>query len=293
MRLILNTPAEIANELRFARARLPLHSLVLVEGQTDRRHWERFKHKHSRFFSTQGKDKLLATIKIINSQAALSGVAGVIDPDFFLIEDAEELQMDNLLHFDLPDLELTMLNSDAYDTIMRNTLPLDMVPEYTDQLREVTLRLAGDYGYYRWLDHRNRHYNLAFNSVTFEDVIDAQSLELDAQRLAAMLAGGSDLTPNELLEQIDLLRQEQPCDVRLCRGRDALAIMALLIQRDDNLSGKVKVQSQSRELARMLRIAFDWTCLIATTLYNRIRNWERNNNPFRIIRNPALERTPT
>ena len=292
MRLILNTPAEIANELRLARARLPRHSLVLVEGATDRRHWERFKHKHSRFFSTQGKEKLLATVSVINSRADQSGVVGIIDPDFFLIEAASELQLNNLLYDDLPDLELTMLNSEAYDTIMRNTLPLEMVPEYTDQLREDTLRLAAQYGYYRWFDHRNRNYNLRFNSVEFEDVIDAKTLELDQTVLAAGLAGGLELTPSALREQIDLLRQEQPPNVRLCRGRDALAIMALLIQRDDSLSGKVKVQSQSNELARMLRIAFDWTCFIATALYRRIRSWEASHSPFRIIRDYPSERTP-
>ena len=288
----MNTPVEIANELYMTRSRLPQHTLVLVEGETDKRFWARYAADNSLFIATRGKDKLVAAVALLNFRGSLFGYAGIIDPDFWLIEQAQELNMDNLLYDDLPDQELMLLDSPALDTAFINTLPIERAEEETDQFRSTALRLAMDYGYFRLNDYRHREYNLSFNQVVFNEVIDRQTLQLDDETVARKLVIDSMLSADDLRAQVQVLRIEFPSDIRLCRGRDALSFLSLLIQIDVEFSGKVKVQSTTAELSRMLRIAFDFTCFITTALYRRIRHWERDNNPFRIIMNYPLERTP-
>ena len=108
-------------------------------------------------------------------------VAAIIDPDYWLIDDLDKLNMSNLLYDDVHSWEVTLVTSPALETVMRNTLPADVEDSYAGELRETAIRLATDYGYFRLLDHRHRDLNLSFRQVSLEKVIDKRSLALDLE----------------------------------------------------------------------------------------------------------------
>ena len=264
------------------------HTYVLVEGSNDFRVWSKFKSDMCKIVISHGKEKLVAKLRFFNRRYPhWRNVAAIVDPDFWLLENSDELKTKNLLYDDVPSLELTLVASPALETVLLNTLPVDVTPSYGKQLRDNSLRLAADYGYFRLLDYRRREYNLSFNQVSFDEVIDSESLELDEISIAASLTYQSKLSESDLLEQIKVLRQEIAADIKICRGHDVLDIMAFLIGLDPDLSDKAKKQTRSNELGRALRMAYDFTYFIATTLYRRIRDWEALNSPYKILK-PAI-----
>ncbi len=268
------------------------HTYVLVEGSNDFRVWAKFKAHLCQIVIADGKDKLVAKLRYFNTNYPhWRNVAAIVDPDFWLLENANELDTENLLYDDMPSLELTLIASPALETVLVNTLPVDVAASYGEQLRNTALRLATEYGYYRLLDYRHRKYNLSFNQVSFDAVIDTETLELDEIRIAASLVSNSVLSASQLLEHIKELRRKVAPDIRLCRGHDVLNIMACLIGFDADLSGKAKIQTKSNELSRALRMAYEFTDFITTQLYSRIRKWKSENIPFRIIQDFPLERT--
>ena len=269
------------------------HTYVLVEGSDDFRVWAKFKAHMCQIVIADGKDKLVAKLRFFNTKYPhWRNVAAIVDPDFWLLEKAEWLDTENLLYDDMPSLELTLVASPALETVLVNTLPVDVAASYGKQLRSTALRLATEYGYYRLLDYRHRKFNLSFNQVSFDAVIDNETLELDEIRIAASLVTNSVLSAFQLLEHIRELRRKVAPDIRLCRGHDVLDIMARLIELDSDLSGKAKVQTKSSELSRSLRMAYEFADFITTQLYSRIRAWEAENRPYRIIRDFSTERTP-
>ncbi len=257
----------------------------MVEGSDDFRVWAKFKAHLCQIVIADGKDKLVAKLRFFNSRYPhWRNVAAIVDPDLWLLENADELETDNLLFDDMPSLELTLVTSPALEAVLLNTLPVDVAASYGKQLRKTALRLATDYGYYRLLDYRHREYNLSFNQVSFDSVMDSNTLEFDEDSIAASLVKYSELSAGQLLDHITELRRKVAPDIRLCRGHDVLDIMARLIALDSDLSGKAKVQTKSGELSRALRLAYEFVYFVKTALYSRIRNWESTNNPYRILK---------
>ncbi len=260
------------------------HTYVLVEGSDDYRVWAKFKAEKCLLVISNGKDTLVAKLRFFNTRYPhWRNIAAIVDPDFWLLEDANELRTENMLYDDVPSLELTLVMSPALKTVLLNTLPVGVAASYEKQLRDTALRLATEYGYYRLLDYRHRHYNLSFNQVSFDVVIRSETLELDEGRIAESLVTYSVLSASQLLDHISELRRQAEPDIRLCRGHDVLDIMACLIALDSDLSGKAKVQTKTGELSRALRLAYEFVYFIKTALYRRIRDWELTHHPFKIL----------
>lgn len=271
----------------------PNHTYVLVEGKTDQAVWARFKAEYCELMRADGKDKVIATLQLVNRKhPSWRNVAAIVDPDHWLIENSDELNIANLLYDDSPDLDLMLIASPALETVVRNTITVEGADEYTKRLRNEALRLAMEFGYFRLFDYRHREYHLSsFRQVVFEDVIDKKTFKLDLDTIAETLVRNSPITRSQLLEQIERLRSEFSPDIKLCNGHDVRAIIACFIKFDNSLSDKVKVQTNSGELSRTLRMAYEFTYFITTQLYSRIRKWESENTPFRIIQDFPVERT--
>lgn len=285
-------PSRLFSKLKMKRNANPTHTYVLVEGKTDQAVWERFKVDSCELMRADGKDKVIATLQLVNRKHPSWGnVAAIVDPDFWLIEKSDELNIANLLYDDVPDLDLMLMASPALDTVVRNTISVEGANEYTAKLRNDALSLAMEFGYFRLIDYRHREYHLSFRQIVFEDVIDKRAFKLDVNTVADRLVRNSLISASQLLEQVEGLRNEHTPDIKLCNGHDVLAIMACLIKLDESLSDRVKIQMQSNELSRTLRIAYDFLYFITTQLYTRIRDWESENTPFRIIQDLPLERT--
>lgn len=299
-----DTPDEIAAELLMLRSQYPKSSLVLVEGHDDGALWTEYKPDRCRLVLAGNKEKAVAALQITNERTTLRGVAAIIDPDYWLVEDSELLNTENLLYDDSPDMETMLLNNSTVRKVMRHlfvSLETDRVHEFADTLLEDSLRLAAEYGYFRLLDYRYRKHNLRLKTVAdnLASYLDDTALELRTAEIAETLLGESHtLSVADLQEKIVDLQAEVPSSLALCRGKDASFLLSLLLplqykrffKRD--MSQRARKQTTGNELRRFLRTAFDWTCFITTALYRRIREWEASHSPFRIIRDFPTEGTP-
>ena len=280
----LNTPDDIVNELRMTRTRHPLHTLVLVEGKTDESLFTEYKVNRCYLIITTGMEKSLAAIQKVNRYTTLNGIAAIIDPDFWLIEQSDLLYTDNLLFDDTPDLEFMLIMSPALEKVLRHTTDTEYSLRFARSFRKNAIRLGIEIGYFRLLNHRHPEHSLRMNNVTFAETIEGGQHEFNESRIAELLTRGSNISADELLSQIAKLRQEIEPQAALCNGKDGVALLAHLLSSDRSISEKVKIQTKANELSRTLRIAYEFSYLMATQLYSRIRSWESTNEPYKILK---------
>lgn len=294
--MLPNTPEDIVVKLRMFRSRYPRHTLLLVEGPTDDALWTEYIADRCRLIPAGNKEKAVKALEITHARTSLQGVAAIIDPDYWLAEQSKLLNEESLLFDDSPDMELMLLTTPALEKVMRHTfvyVETDEIHHFANSLRAEALRLAGEFGYFRLLDFRHRNFNLMLRRVAdnFPRFIDEQTLRFDTDNIATTLLGESQaVTSTELLSQVETLKSDISLGVKLCRGNDAISLLAFLLpahfkavfKRD--ISQKARNQTTGNELKRALRLAFEFAHFALTQLYSRIRAWEAVNLPFHIIR---------
>ena len=270
------------------------HSFVMVEGETDEEVWGCFAATECRLFPSRGKDNIIEALTI-SELREVPGIAGIIDLDYSLIAGSYPRNIPDLLYDDCcPDIESIILSSSALKNVLRKNLcnyEIEQVHKFAEDLTTEAHGLAMQFGYFRLLNHLN-DCGLRCNAIRFEDVIDGDSLKLDNELIASKLTGAvPGLTSEDLLQQIDELREQYPPDnPQLCRGKDVLAILAFLLpirfkaEFGEDLPGDTRAALKNKALSIRLRSAYDSEYFKQTSLFNCIRQWECNNKPHRIIR---------
>lgn len=293
------TPHEIANEIGVRQIQSRIYgegeTFVMVEGKTDEVLWEEYRSREDcTLYPAYGKDKIIDALEVARKRE-MRGVAGIVDADYWLITDADELGTRNLLYDDCcPDMESIVLSSPALKKVLRNELynyDIEEIHRLADKLTSEALRLATEYGHFRLLNHLN-DYGLRCNSICFADVIDSDSLELDRELVASKLTGDKPaLTGADLLRQVDDLRAKHPRDnIQLCRGKDVISIMAYILpnlfEAEFGEALPPDAQSAFREKALLIRLrsAYDSAYFKGTSLFGCIRSWESANNPYKILK---------
>ncbi len=293
------TPHEIANEIGVRQIHGRIYgegeTFVMVEGKTDEVLWEEFRsRKDCTLYPAQGKDKIIAALGVSKARGML-GVAGIVDADYWLITDADELDTENLLYDECcPDMESLLLDCDALKKLLRNHLynfDIEAVHQFVDKLLLESRRLSAEYGYFRLLNHLNC-YSLKCNGIPLAEVIDKDTLEFDAELVASMLTvDRSGMTSDDLRQQVADLRGGYPPDNRqLCRGKDVVAIMAHILpslfktQFGEDLPPDAELAFREKALSINLRSSYDSGYFKDTSLFGCIRNWESANSPYKILK---------
>ena len=269
-------------------------SFVMIEGETDRAALEQFVAGNCNLFPSKGKDNILFALRS-SGFTDVPGIAGIIDLDYTLICDSYERDMPNLLYDDYcPDMESLLLNSPALKKVLRHTfddITIDEIRDFAVELTNAALGLAMEFGYFRWLNHC-RDYGLACNQIRFDEVVDAESLALDCRWVARRLAESNEsVTGEQLVEETAELRAKCPPEtIQLCRGKDVLAIMALVLPRlyesrfGSALPASAKMLTDKIQLAKELRKAYEYLYFRDTSLFSCIRAWEESNSPYEILK---------
>ena len=268
-------------------------TFVMVEGETDKVLWEEFRNKKCYLHEVpegEGKDYIVKELKSCNG---LPGIAAIVDADYWLITPPDELSTDNLLYDDCcPDMELILLNSPALKKTLRHTFykyEIEQIHEFAEKLKEESLRLAAELGYFRLLNHIEGC-GLNFKMYRLKDFIDRYTLELDRDLFARRLAERKTwISSKALLQGIEELREKYPREeynIQLCRGKDALDIMVYILPTlfKSQIGDDLPHSMNDKELSRTLRMSYERGYFEKTSLFSCIREWESNNVPFRIIR---------
>ena len=287
------TAYEIVSEFILARNTNKSQTFVIVEGRTDRALWVEYMTACA-LFPARGKNIIIDALKY-RMLRGLPGIAGIVDLDYWLICQSDELDTENLLYDDCcPDMELILLSSPALKKVLRNTFhdyEVENIHRFAEKLKKEALRLAIEFGYFRLLNH-NQDYGLGLNEIPFDQVIDNDTLEFDREWGAKRLAEDKrEISSEELLQEVDELREKYPPDnIQLCRGKDVISIMAYILptlfksEFGEDLSQSTETFHE-KELSKNLRMAYEFGYFKETSLFSCIRKWESNNVPFRIIQN--------
>lgn len=291
-------------------------AFVLVEGTTDRALWGKFAAEDCHLRPAQGKDTIVDVLSSTFLKGkGMNGIAGIVDADYWLLTDADELGTDNLLYDDCcPDAESILLDSGALKKVLRHSINADdmeQIHQFADTLITEAQRLAMEFGYFRLLNECEQ-YGISFNCFwkahNIVDFIDNECQAFDRTWFARKLADHhktrwidkSDrwIPFDVLLEGVGELEERYPTpDIRLCRGKDVVAIMAHILpalfktEFGKELSEINHSPIHKRELAKDLRMAYEFGYFMETSLFACIRRWEGENEPYRIIRDFSAERT--
>lgn len=291
------SPQAMANIIFTHQVRSRVHgdgeTFVMVEGKTDEVLWEEFRSiQDCTIYPVNGKDRVVAALDIVKKRES-RGVAGIVDADYWLITDADELGTDNLLYDDCcPDMEMILLSSPALKKVLRHELPedIDAAHDFAEGLSRESQRLAAEIGYFRWLNEVEQ-YGLSFKTLRVTDFVDSNALTLDCDWLARRLAEGRDgITSEALLCEVAKLRELEPPGVQLCRGKDVIAIMARIMPAlFEAHFGEAPPDSareifQEKRLAKELRKAYEFIYFKDTSLFGCIQNWESANCPYKILK---------
>ena len=283
------TADDIVSEFIIVRMMDKRKTFVMVEGETDRVLWTEYMIDCA-LIPTRGKDVILDALKSYVLRGS-PGVAAIVDADYWLIAQPDKPHIDNLLYDDCcPDVELILLNSPALEEVLQNAFydyESEQIHEFAEKLKDEALHLAAELGYFRLLNHIE-DYGLKFKEIHFEEFIDGLKLDRDwiARRLAENERG---ISSEALLQEIEELRKKYPQEeynIQLCRGKDALDIMVYILpilfksQFGDDLLHIMN----DKELTGNLRMSYEYGYFEKTSLFSRIREWESNNTPYRIIR---------
>ncbi len=273
-------------------------SFLMFEGETDEDTWGKFiadQYCHTHPLPRgEGKDQIMSALKI--RLCGESGVAGLVDSDYWLITNSDELETENLLYDHCyPDSELILFNSPALTDIFKGFFDTPDILEMDDfarALRDEAHRLASEFGYFRLLNHVE-DYGLKFKDIDHTELLDA--LEFDRDWFARRLTDEKHwISKDELLKQVDELREKcSPDNVQLCQGHDTIAITVYLLPKlfkaefgEDlpEAANEALEAINNVELPRRLRIAYKYGYFKETSLFSSIRKWESANCPYRILK---------
>lgn len=286
--MMLTEPSELVSE--YILRRWTGKPFVMVEGVTDRALWAEYADCDP--IPTQGKELILDALNSYMLREA-QGIAGIIDLDYTLISQTYQRDMPNLLYdAHCPDMEMILLSSPALKKVLRHELPedIDAAHDFADRLSRESQRLAAEIGFFRWLNEVEQ-YGLNFKALKVQDFVDNNALTLDCEWLARRLAEACDgLSSEALLREVDKLRQQDPPETQLCRGKDVIAIMVRIMPAlFESHFGEAPPDSareifQERRLAKELRKAYEYIYFKGTSLFGCIQNWESVNCPYRILK---------
>ncbi len=288
----LNTPNEYANLVRMMRLQYPKHTFIILEGPTELKIYPNYTHPKSEIIVTDGREKAVQTLKILTQNESDSrGVLAILDADFDNIEENEPF-CENLLLTDTHDMETMILNSPALEKVLNEFNPRvrKANTNYSGvQIREILLKIGLSEGYLRWVS-KKLNLNLSFKHISFSEEISKKGFQIDEARLInIILDSAKTVSAQQLQQELENLKNDTHDPWLICNGHTLVNILAVVLPRimQDELgiviSDRLKAQTQSNELARSLRLAYEFAFFQSTQLFASIQKWEQANIPYKVL----------
>lgn len=229
-----STPEELATEIILLRNHYPHHAIVILEGPTDRALFAEFVANTCELIPTGGKDKAIRALAIVERRN-VRGILAILDADFWLLEQEDLPVSQNLVFTDVTDMEVMLFMSPALEKVLRHTVSnIDsrLIGDFGERLRAKTLDIGLVTGYLRWVDYRNRDYNLSIKKLTYDEIIDFENFTLDEEIVVRQVTSSTQFKPRlveAILNEISMLKTRHPSPSHICRGHDLLAITATIL----------------------------------------------------------------
>jgi hypothetical protein len=276
----LRTPEIIANELRMLKTQHS-GSFLLVEGTSDRKFFSPYVDANNcKVIITEGKEKSLATIAILNA-SGFQGALAVVDTDYDQLMNNLALPP-NAVRTDTHDIETMLLASPALDKLMTELGSVEKLGGRP--VRSLLLTSGTPLGYLRWLS-ANSGLSLRFEDLAVERFVDRRTLSLHRRDMVTAVKNNSrqhSLIEEAILADLESLAVGGHDPWHVCCGHDLICLLSLGLR---SLFGSCNaVDVRPEVLEQNLRLAFEQAQFSTTGLFQTIRQWEKANQPYRILR---------
>jgi Protein of unknown function (DUF4435) len=278
-----------ANAIRLRRSNF-LGTFLLVEGSSDKVFYERFINKiDCQLVSVSGKPssklRVIGVLDILE-KSNFQGVLAIVDADFDRLETLSH-QSPNLLRTDTHDIETMLIKSPALNKVVAEFGSEEKIIQFNRDVREILLKIGISVGYLRWISQYDK-LNLTFDGITFSKFVDEQNLQIDEHKLIREVKNKSQnfsLRDEDLQQRLRLMSQKKNSHDpwQVCCGHDMVEILSLGLRKAIGTNKAADVEPNGLE--RNLRLAYEEVYFYQTDIYLEIRAWERNNQPFKVLRN--------
>lgn len=278
------TPHDRANSIRMNRS---LHSgaFLLVEGDTDLRFYKKFIDDiNCILMPAFGKNNAIRALEILEAEG-FKGVLAIVDADFWKF-DGVDPGSPNIILTDTYDLQSMLICSNALDKVLNDFGEHRKMNGMRKPIRDLLLEVTQPIGFFRWLSiHKISVSNLNFKGLPFHKFVDRKLLIINIDGLIEELKNNSKhflLNEGEIKIKIEEIMNTEYDPWQVCLGCDMIEILTIGLR---HIFGKRSARSMTPEILEgVLRVAYDDTCFCSAQLYDLLKQWEKRNPPFRVLK---------
>lgn len=256
-------------------------AIAIVEGPSDEKFWRPRCHRSCSIVDGEGKGKVVEAIETLDRQGA-KGVLGIVDADYDRVEQVEP-RSENVVMIDTHDLECLLCRSSALSMVLAEFgVPAKIqsleAREGVD-VRTALLSRTLMFGKLRWAIVR---FGLTVNAdpVRVHGFVSEASWRVDSEELyeeVARILGK--YSASSLKDYVARLPNADPWEIT--RGHDMITVLRIGLRQ---VLGEGRQNVSDEHITRVLRVSIPLTELAATAVYDEIKNWEKNNPMYRVLR---------
>jgi hypothetical protein len=261
-------------------------AILILEGDTDTRVYKRFiDETECMAVPANGKDNTIAVLDILKKDS-FKGILAIVDADFWNIEKIKPDNV-NILVTDTHDLETMILsNSMVMDKILSEFGSTNKMKNLPEPVISLVLDSALPIGLLRWLALPSRdNLPFIFRDLVFGNFIGETKLKINIDKLLEEIkknSGNIEFVVKTIKSKIKSLKKENHPPWQVCSGHDMVEILAIGFR---SVFGNKKAKTLSAEILEgMLRISYEYSHFQVTLLYVSIRNWEKANPSYRVLK---------
>jgi len=269
--------------IRMRRTQRSVEACLLVEGDTDRRLFEKVVDLARCAIEVCLNRSFALTVLAELAATRTPGVLALVDADFDRL--SHVVRPANIVWTDTHDVETMLLRSPALDDVMREHGSTEKCDRFTTKhgpVREALLRAGRGLGYLRW------HAHFVGLPLRFEDLDVAKfvddALVADEDEACRVVCARSKLPPPQaaiLRSLAGSLKEPWHDPWQVCCGHDLVEILGYALRK--TLGSRSANDAKADVLEKDLRLAFDRRWFARTRLCEDIRACQAANIPYIIL----------
>ena len=272
-------PGTIASEIKMMRMG-HAGAFLVVEGIADMRFWRPRRYEACELVNGEGKRNVIGGVQRLDTER-FGGVLGVVDDDFDSLMDID-LDTRNVVRTDVHDLECLLCRSSALEKVLAEYGDESKIRRFEMNagmdVRGALLERALIFGRLRFAAVRD-HLDIDASGIRVQRFVDAETWTVDGEGLVrAVVKDGSPCDERVVERCVARLPVVDPW--RVVRGHDVVSILRMGLR---GVLGDLPAGVGDQQISGILRAGMASDDLQATTLWARIRAWEDENHPFRIL----------
>ena len=274
------TPGVLATEIKMNRM-VHTGAFLVVEGISDKRFWTTRRASDCEIVDGEGKDNILGGIELLDREE-FSGALGIVDDDGDTLL-AIKLDSKNIVVTDASDLECMLLRSSALDVVLAEYGMQDKIQNFeSTEGQTVGLGLLHRgliFGTAR-LAARQAHVQINSDAFAIRRFVSEETWEVDESEMMRIALRNSSPSAIRRFRLAKTALSEMD-HWQIVQGHEMVKILRIGLK---NRLGCIKNSIGVQEIERTLRAAISQAELETTALWQRILDWEINNDGYSILK---------